>query len=92
MKWQLTGKISEPAGCGRKAIWQRARKQCCLTPSVDIGRGWGCCDMVFVARQLLEKAWEHHILLFALFADLRKAYDSVPGVALWVAGDGEMQC
>ena len=43
----------------------------------------GCCDMIFVARQLLEKAREHQESLFTLFVDLRKAYDSVPREALW---------
>ena len=39
--------------------------------------------MIFVARQLLEKAREHQDSLFTLFVDLRKAYDSVPREALW---------
>ena len=43
----------------------------------------GCCDMIFVARQLLEKAREHNDTLYALFVDLCKAYDSVPREALW---------
>ena len=34
-------------------------------------------DMIFVARQLMEKSWEHDSL-FVLFIDLWKAYDSVP--------------
>ena len=38
--------------------------------------------MIFVARQLLEKAREHNDTLYALFVDLRKAYDSVPREAL----------
>ena len=46
-------------------------------------RGRGCCDMIFVARQLLEKAREHQDSLFVLFVDLKKAYDSVPREALW---------
>jgi len=37
-----------------------------------------CCGMVFVARQLVEKAREHHDSLFTLFMDLRKAYDPGP--------------
>ena len=47
------------------------------------GKGRGCCDMIFVAQQLVEKAQEHQELLFTLFVDLRKAYDSVPRLALW---------
>ena len=45
-------------------------------------KGRGCCDMIFVARQLLEKAREHNDSLYILFVDLRKAYDSVPREAL----------
>ena len=43
----------------------------------------GCVDMIFVARQLIEKAREHNQPLYMLFVDLRKAYDSVPRQALW---------
>ena len=41
--------------------------------------------MIFVARQLaiVEKAREHNCLLFTLFIDLKKAYNSAPRVALW---------
>ena len=46
-------------------------------------RGRGCTDMVFVARQLVEKCREHNDTLYILFVDLRKAYDSVPRPALW---------
>ena len=46
-------------------------------------RGQGCSDMIFVARQLVEKAREHNSLLFVLFVDLKKAFDSVPYDALW---------
>ena len=48
-----------------------------------------CCDMIFVARQLLEKTREHHDSLFTLFVDLRKAYDSVGGT---VEGAGKVWC
>ena len=34
-------------------------------------KGRGCCDMIFVAWQLLEKAREHQDFLFTLFVDLR---------------------
>ena len=44
--------------------------------------GRGCCDIIFMARQLLEKTAEHTDSLFTLFVDLRKAYDSLPREAL----------
>ena len=46
-------------------------------------KGRGCVDMLFVARQLVEKSREHDNSLFIAFFDLRKAYDSVPRPALW---------
>ena len=48
-------------------------------------RGRGCTDMIFVVRQLAEKAIEHQTKQFFVFVDLRKAYDSVPREALWIA-------
>ena len=45
--------------------------------------GRGCADMIFCARQLVEKASEHNTKLYFLFVDLRKASDSVPREALW---------
>jgi len=45
--------------------------------------GRGCIDMVFVARQLVEKAREHQSDLLVLFVDLKKAYDSMSCPALW---------
>ena len=44
--------------------------------------GRGCIDMIFCARQIMEKAREHNTKVFMLFVDLRKAYDSVPHQAL----------
>ena len=46
-------------------------------------KGRGCVDMIFVARQLIEKTREHDDVLFMLFVDLKKAYDSIPREALW---------
>ena len=46
-------------------------------------KGRGCVDMIFVARQLIEKTREHNDTLYMLFVDLKKAYDSVPRQALW---------
>ena len=46
-------------------------------------KGCGCTDMIFVARQLVEKAREHSELFYVLFVDLGKGYNSVPRQALW---------
>ena len=46
-------------------------------------KGRGCTDMIFTARQLVEKCIEHNDSLFILFVDLKKAYDTVPRSALW---------
>ena len=46
--------------------------------------GRGCINMIFCARQIMEKAREHNTKVFMLFVDLRKAYDSVPRQALWL--------
>ena len=40
-------------------------------------KGLGCVDMMFVARQLAEKAVEHNSEMYVLFVDLRKVYDSI---------------
>ena len=41
--------------------------------------------MIFTVRQLMEKSWEHRTKTFIIFIDLKKAYDSVPRAALWIA-------
>eukprot|EP00731_Ephydatia_muelleri_P032194 Em0023g701a len=43
----------------------------------------GTIDMIFVARQLQEKAREQMCQLYMCYFDLKKAYDSVPRHALW---------
>ena len=40
-------------------------------------RGCGCTDMIFMVRQLAEKAIEHQTKQYFVFVDLRKTYDSV---------------
>ena len=56
-----------------------------ILPASQCGfrRGRGCVDMIFAARQLVEKTVEHDDSLFVLFVDLKKAYDSVPRSAVW---------
>ena len=44
-----------------------------------------CVDMIFCARQLIEKTLEHEETVYIVFVDLRKAYDSVPREAMWKA-------
>ncbi len=44
----------------------------------DFRKGRVCIDMIFCARQLVEKAREHNTSMYILFVDLRKAYDSIP--------------
>ena len=46
-------------------------------------KGRGCVDMVYVARQLMEKTLEHDSDAYVLFVDLRKAYDSISRAVLW---------
>ena len=48
-------------------------------------KGPSCKDMNFVVRQLAVKAFGHRAMQFLVFVDLRKAYDSVPCEALWLA-------
>ena len=41
--------------------------------------------MIVTLRQLVEKSWQHRAKLFVTFIDLKKAYNSVPRNALWMA-------
>ena len=43
----------------------------------------GTVDMIFVARQLLEKSKEHRVPLHLIFFDLEKAFDSICRETLW---------
>ena len=45
-------------------------------------KGRGCVDMIFCARQLIEKTLEHEQTVYILFVDLKKANDSVPHEAI----------
>ena len=45
--------------------------------------GRGYIDMIYCARQLVEKAREHNTQIFMLFIDLRKVYDSIPHSTPW---------
>ena len=58
-----------------------------ILPEFQCGfrKGRGCIDMIFVARQLIEKVREHNEALYILFVDLKKAYDSIPRQSLWKA-------
>ena len=57
-----------------------------LVPDSQCGfrKGRGCINMMFCARQLVEKAREHNTNMYMLFVDLRKAYDSIPRQTLWL--------
>ena len=96
--WGWPGKVRQPWEMGRpgenpsESYSRRAYAGCRLTKltavridsgSKDVRKGRGCCDMIFVSRQLLEKTREHCDSLFTLFVDLRKAYDCMPREALW---------
>ena len=48
-------------------------------------KGRSCADIIFVVRQSIEKSWEHKSKAFFTFIDLKKAYDSVPREAMWLA-------
>ena len=48
-------------------------------------RGRGCTDMIFMVRQLAEKAIEHQTKQYFVVVGLRKAHDSVPREELWTA-------
>ena len=48
-------------------------------------KGHGCTDMNVMVWQLTEKATEHNTNQIFVFVDIRKAYDSVPCAALWIA-------
>ena len=57
-------------------------KKCLQTHSVAFEQAGGVVTC-HSSRQLKEKAREHNTMLYLLFIDLRKAYDSIPRGALW---------
>ena len=82
----------QPAGCDgedssfTKVIQMRLQKVAEeVLPDSQCGfqAGKGCTDMIFCARQLMEKAREHNTTLYLMFIDLCTAYDSIPREALW---------
>lgn len=62
---------------------QVVAEQCLPDSQCGFRVGRGCSDMVFSVRQVIEKLHEHSSKGFAVFINLRKAYDSVPREALW---------
>ena len=64
---------------------QEVAEEVLLDSQCGFRRGRGCVDMIFCARQIIEKSIEHDTKTFMLFVNLRKAYDSVPHQALWHA-------
>ncbi|MGA9042428.1 MAG: reverse transcriptase family protein, partial [Terriglobales bacterium] len=46
-------------------------------------QGRSCNDMIFVARQILEKGREHQTPTFFTFVDLKKAYQSINRALCW---------
>ena len=46
--------------------------------------GRGTVDMIFSARQLMEKCIEQRVPLYQVFVDLTKAFDTVNRIALWI--------
>ena len=55
------------------------QNQCCFRA------GRSCTDMIFTVHQLVEKSWEYQSKAVLTFIDLKKAYDSVPRHAMWLA-------
>ena len=56
-------------------------------PELQCGfrKGRSCADMIFTVHQLVEKSCEHKSEAIFTFIDLKKAYDSVPREAMWMA-------
>jgi hypothetical protein len=53
-------------------------------------KGRSRADMIFTVHQRVEKSWEHQPKSFLTFIDLKKAHDSVPREAMWLAFLGKL--
>lgn len=70
-----------------RVLLNRLEKFICspVLPETQCGfrAGRGTTDMIFTARQIIEKCIEHRLDLFQVFIDLTKAFDTVNREALW---------
>ena len=60
---------------GIGSVFARIMKDRWQVVAEQIQKGEGCANIIFAARQLVEKTREHDDSLFVLFVDLRKAND-----------------
>ena len=79
---EIVGKVAASVIQGRL---QRLAERELPDSQCGFRKSRSCTDTTFVVRQLTEKAQEHQMKLFTIFIDLKKAYDSVPRKALWMA-------
>ena len=68
--------------CNLRQELQRVADDVLVESQCGFRRGRDCIDMIFCARQLIEKILEHKEVIYMTFVDLRKAYDSVPQEAM----------
>ena len=54
-------------------------------PQCGFRKSQSCTYMIFTVLQIIETSWEHRTKFFLGFIDLKKAYDSVPKDAIWLA-------
>ena len=70
-----------------RILLDRLQKYICpsILPESQSGfrEGRGTVDMIFSARQLMEKCKEQRVPLYQVFVDLTKAFDTVNRDALW---------
>ena len=53
-------------------------------------KGRSCTDAIFTVQQIIEKRKEHNLLLFLLFIDYEKVFDSVNRDKLWEMMDNKI--